>query len=242
MASITEAFDSTIKEPFTGIKIILWAIPLSIVSSSNNKFVTTVFIPLLFILVLGYVVDLGHNVISKKGVIVPGIDLKSMFLTGFVALLSLSPYLLFAFIVFMSLTFFNLPWELWDKTLKIVLSLFAISIPLTALAILIRRKNVLEVYNPVKMLQGFGEIYLSFSFFLVKMAVWTAIIIGFLSLVFSIFIGFNNSFWHYITIMYAFVFITLAANMVAQISEEIYSFREAEENKIKMQKEMDKLK
>ena len=241
MASITEAFDSTIKEPFTGIKIILWAIPLSMVSRTNNKFVSMVLVPLFFILILGYIVELGHNVVSKKGVIVPGIDLKSMFLTGFISLLSLSPYLLFAWLIFMSFSFFNLPWDLWDKTLKIVLGLFAISFPLTALAILIRRKNILEVFNPVKMLQGFCEIYLSFSFFLVKMAIWTAIIIGFLSLVFSIFIGFNNSFWHYLTMMYVFVFITISANMIAQISEEVYSFREEEENKKKMQKEMDKL-
>ena len=242
MASITEAFDSTIKEPFTGIKMILWAIPLSIISTSNNKFISTVFVPVMLILMLGYIVELGHNVITKKGVIVPGIDVKSMFLTGFVSLLSLAPYLLFACLLLMSFSFFNLPWELWDKTVKIILGLFAISLPLTALAIFIRRKNILEVYNPRKMFQGFGEIYLSFSFFLVKMAVWTAIIVGLLSLVFSIFIGFDNSFWHYLVMMYVFVFITISANMVAQISEEIYSFREDEENKKKMQKEIENLK
>lgn len=242
MASIIEAFDSTVKEPFSGIKIILWSIPLSIAATSKEWWVSGILIPALVLMLTGFIVELGNNVITKKGVIVPGIDFKSMFISGLIGMLGVGPYIVIAILGTICIQLFSLPWSVWDQTLKIVILLFFWAFPLTALAVLIRRKNVLEVFNPKKMFQGFGEMFLSFPFFLMKMIVWTLIIVGFFYLIFSIFIGFSNDFWNYLVTMYVFAFVLLASNIVAQISEEVYSFKEAEEKKAKERKIIANLK
>lgn len=231
MASIIEAFDSTVKEPFSGIKIILWAIPLSIAVTSKAWWVSSLLIPVLVLFLTGFIIELGNNVITKKGVIVPGIGFKSMFISGLIGLLGLGPYIIIAVLGVIGINLFTLPWPVWDQTLKIILLLFLFSFPLTALAILIRRKNILEVFNPMKMWQGFLEMFLSFPFFIMKMMVWTVLIIGFLYLLFSMFIGFNNDFWNYLITMYAFAIVLISANIVAQVSEEVYLFKESEEEK-----------
>ena len=241
MASIIEAYDSTIKESFSGMKIILWAIPLSWFAS-GNKFVSFIVISVVMLMLVGFVVDFGHNVITKRGVIVPGVNLGEMFVSGVLASLALSPFLIIAWLGMIAVPLITLQWPIWDMTLKILICLFLLNLPITALAIYIRRKNILEVFNPKKFFQGFFEIFLSFTFFLIKMGLWTGLVLGFVSLLFSIFVGFNNSFWHYIIAMCVVAFLMIASNMVAQISEEIYAFKEAEEEKKRIQKAVEKLK
>ena len=92
-----------------------------------------------------------------------------------------------------------------------------------------------------KYFTGFWEVFLSASFLLVKLALWSIIVIGFIYYLFSMFVGFSNWFWYYILSSVFIFYLILSANYLAQISEEIYTFPEKEEAKKKEQAAMSKL-
>lgn len=231
MASIIEAYDSTMKEAFTGIKIFLWAIPLSIAFSSAN-FVNVLIAVVVCYLLIGFTVTLAHNTISKSQVVVPSVDFVKMAINGIIGLLAMLPYAAIGAIIFWGYSsFVHIPSPVWDTTLKIVVGLFALSFPLTSLCILVRRLNILEVFNIKKFCLGIFEVFLSYSFFMVRAGLALSLVIGFLIYLFTLFIGFANSFWTYILACTAMLAIVLTANAIAQISDDVYTFIEKEEEK-----------
>ncbi len=240
MASIVEAFDSTMKEAFTGIKIFLWAIPVCFAYTAGT-WGKAFLIPILTVLLIGFAVQLANNVIVKTSVIVPGINLIKIAIVGIMSLLCMAPYAIAGGLIYWLLSLIKIPSAVWNTTYDIVIALFAISFPLTACIIYMRRLNILEIFNMKKYFTGFWEVFLSASFLLVKLALWSIIVIGFIYYLFSMFVGFSNWFWYYILSSVFIFYLILSANYLAQISEEIYTFPEKEEAKKKEQAAMSKL-
>ena len=242
MASIIEACDNTMKEAFAGIKIFLWAIPICMgLAAGNNVFKILVGI-VAAILLLGLGVTTANNIITKKPMLVPGINFLRMSINAMLALVALIPYALIASGLYWATTFINLPNNpIINDTIHITLDLFIAAIPLTALAIFVRRLNPIEALNFKKYFYGFGEVFLSSSYFVVKLALFSLIIIGFLVYIFSLFIGFENSLWTYLLSVIGVFYWIIASNYIAQISDEVYIFPEKEEAKLREQEEINKI-
>ncbi len=228
MASIVEAFDSTMRETFTGIKIFLWAIPVCL-AYTFGTIGKAILIPILSVFLIGFAVLLAHNVIAKTSTIVPGINLIKIGIVGVMSILCMAPYAIIGGLIYWLLSLITIPSEVWNTTYHIIAILFTASLPLTACVIYVRRLNILEIFNPKKYFLGFWEVFISTSFLLVKLALWSIIVIGFIYYLFSIFVGFSNWFWYYILSCVFIFYIILSANYLAQISEEIYTFPEKEE-------------
>ncbi len=242
MASLIEACDNTMKEPFAGIKVFLWAIPVCMFFTAGANLVNQTIGMITLILFFGLCVTSSNNIITKKPVLVPGINFFSMALNGILGLISMLPYGLVAWFAYWGTTFIQIPnLPVLNDTIHITLDLLIASIPLTALAIFVRRLNPLEVLNLKKYSYGFGEVFLSMSYFLVRLALFSLIVIGFLVYIFSLFIGFENSLWTYLICVLAVFYLIVAANFFAQLSDEIYIFPEKEEAKVREQEEIRKI-
>ncbi len=228
MASIVEAFDSTMKEAFTGLKIFLWSIPVCIAFNSGNIF-GVFFIPVLVVLMTGFCVLLAHNTIAKEPSIVPGCNFIKMAYAGIFSLLFMAPYALLGAAVYFGLTIVKIPSPVWNTTFQIVVLLFAAALPLTACAIYVRRLNIMEIFNFKKYSIGLWEVFISFSYLLVKLVLTSAVVVGFLYYLFSLFVGFDNWFWTYLLSSVTVFYLIISANYLAQISEEIYTFPEKKE-------------
>jgi len=241
MASIFEAYDSTMKEAFTGLKVFIWAIPLAIALSGQSLYNSFVGV-IVSVMLLGFFVTIAHNVSTRNPHIVPGLNFVEMIFNAALALVCVIPYSVIGGLIFWASTLIQLPDTVGNNTLHVLAGLFGLAFPMTALAIFIRRLNFLEAFNIKKYAQGFMEIFLSMSFFItVKIAIVTAIIVGFLYYLFSLFVGFDNSFWTYLlSLLYVF-YVLIGANYLAQISEEVYTFSENEEAKRKEQERINSI-
>ena len=86
MASIKEAYDSTIGESFTGLKLLLWAIPLSycrdIVASGHYDFISGCVVAVFAVLLLGFLAESANNASIKKEVLIPGLIFCQWLITG----------------------------------------------------------------------------------------------------------------------------------------------------------------
>ncbi len=240
MASIKEAYDSTMKEAFAGIKVFLWAIPLYIGMSGESIFSKLIGI-VAAILLFGLCITLANNVVTKKPTIVPGVNFIEMLINAGLAILCSIPYALVGYLVYWGFTFIQVPSPTWNDTIHILGGLLAAAFPLSALAIFVRRKNPFEVLDFKKISYGYGEVFLDSSYFVVKLTIVSIFTIGFLIYIFYLFIGFQNSLWTYLMSAVAVFYAFLGANYLAQISEEIYTFPENEANKKREKEEIDKI-
>ena len=243
MASIKEAYDSTMKEAFTGIKVFTWAfaIAYTIIQFKNMSSST---LPLDFIftnwavilvlfLLLGFVVTLARKVVSKAPFVVPGLNIIEMAINAVLALIATAPYAILGYAIYYSCGQITLPGEIIDPTFHILVLLFAISLPLTAICLLVRRMNIMDAYNIKKFLYGFFLVFLDYSFFGIRALIVIGAIYAFFVYLFSLFIGFDNNFWLYIVSIGIMFVVILYANAIAQISDDIYTFPEKEELKKK---------
>ena len=98
MASIKEAYDSTIGESFTGLKLLLWAIPFGYcrkaMTSGSMDIISTIIVSIFILLLLGFLAESANNACEKKPELVPGINIFSMILNGIKSLIALSVYLI----------------------------------------------------------------------------------------------------------------------------------------------------
>lgn len=236
MASIIEAFDSTVRESFAGIKILVWALPVCIGYSMYNTAFGSIVAIVTGVLFLGFLTESCNNIIIKEDKILPGVNILKYGITGLLALLVMLPYIgLGALVGYLLLTYVNIPSPVWNQTFQIISVLFSISIVLASYIVYIRRLNPLEAYNLRKYFIGFFETFMSFSYLIVKLALWSVVIIGLLAYLFSLFVGFQNIIWSYIMCAVSVFYMVLSANYMAQISEEVFTFVEKkdEENKEK---------
>ena len=158
MATIVEAFDSTMKEALAGFKVFLWAIPITLVLTASGS--AKIFIGgIVSFFLLGFIVTLANNVISKAQMIVPGINFIKIIINAILACIAILPYSAIAALIIWGYSFVSIPSDLWDLTFRIVVILFAISFPLTAICILIRRMNPFEVLNLKKFEFGLSEVF-----------------------------------------------------------------------------------
>lgn len=231
MASIVEAYDSTMKEAFTGFKIFLWAIPLSMAIDPTNPLRFIVGIIISFLLI-GFVVTLANNVITKAPTVVPGINFLKIIINGLFGTIAILPYAAIGVLITWAyFTYVHIPNYVWDTTFKIIISLFSASLPITALCILSRRLNLFNVFNIKKFCQGFFEIFLSYTFFSIRIGIFISLFVGFLIYIFALFIGFTNSFWTYLVSCIIMLYIILFSNAIAQMSDDVYTFLEKDEEK-----------
>lgn len=229
MASIVEAYDSTMKEAFTGIKIFLWAIPLTMAIDPNNPLNILVGI-IVYFLLIGFVVTLANNVITKAPAVVPGLNFLKIIINGVLGIIAILPYAAIGgLIAWAYFSFVHITNYVWDTTFKIVVSLFCVSLPITSLCLLVRKLNILDIFNIKKFAQGFFEIFLSYTFFTLRIGLIIGLIIGFLVYIFTLFIGFSNSFWTYLIACLIMLYVILFANAIAQMSDDVYTFIERDE-------------
>ena len=238
MASIKEAFDSTLKEAFAGIKIMLWAIPISIGLSSiifsgaiGSIFGCTL-AGIFTFLYFGLCVTVAHNVIIKNQIVVPGLNFVEMIVNGAMALLAMLPYAVIGFAVGYTSIYIDIAdHPVMTLTLKQLVYLAGAAFPITALVIFVRRLNILEAFNLKKYFSGLWETFLSYTLFSIRFAFVAVVITGFIFYLFYLFIGFQNAFWVYLIVLLAVTYKLLLFNAIAQISDDIYTFPEKEEEK-----------
>ncbi len=242
MASIFEAFDSTMKEAFAGVKVLLWGIPFAYAVNSHSALGNIVGIIAAFLL-FGFMVTLAHGVITKKPTVVPGINFIDFCVNGGMGLVAVLPYLVLTWIIiYFTNMFIMIPdHPIYTDTARIVCYLLAFSFPVTALAIFIRRRNMLEAFNLKKFNLGYGEVFLSYSYLFVKLAIVSFLVGGFLVYIFYLFIGFQNPFWHYLMCSLGVFYVIISGNYIAQISDEVYTFPEKEEEKKREDEKIAKL-
>ncbi len=241
MASLVEAFDSTMKEALAGFKVFLWAVPITLILTSEG--VAQIFIgAIVGFFILGFIVTLANNVIAKAQMILPGINIFVIIKNAILGLVAMLPHAIIAgLIIWAYFSYVTIPSEVWDVTFKILVCLFALSLPLTSICILIRRLNPFEAYNIKKYFSGVCEVFLSYSTFSLRALLGISVLFGFLWYLFVLFIGFENYFWKYVVAINLTIFLFLFSNAVAQISDDIYTFPEKEAAKKKDQAAVEKL-
>lgn len=226
MASIKEAYDSTIGESFTGLKLLLWAIPFGYcrkaMTSGSMDIISTIIVSIFILLLLGFLAESANNACEKKPELVPGIKIFSMILNGIKSLIALSVY--FAIALFgtqISCSYINLgEHTVLSMSLKILIGLLFYALPVSGFAVYIRKLDIFEAYNLKKVFYILGEAFMMFSYLIIKLGLLTAIVIGFISYLFWLFVGLDNYLINYIwsiAIMYNLV---IGTNYIAQFSEE----------------------
>lgn len=232
MASIKDAYQSTIGESFTGLKLILWAIPLfyfreMIMADKPNVALISTIGAAFLIIITGFLVEISYNTVAKNSEIVPGGNLLSMGFNGFLGLLATGIYASIAYFgASFVCGFVKTGTPSFDMTIDIMIWFLFLGFAFAGYIIFVRRLNVIEAYSPKKFLKAYPEAFLSGSFLIVKLVLLNAIVIGFISYLFWLFLGFDNyliKFIWCITIMYNLV---VSANYLAQLSEEIFAFEE----------------
>ncbi len=244
MASIVEAFDSTAKEAFSGIKVLVWAIPVCICygffkSGSSFGYILSAILSVLFI---GYLTEASNNIITKKDRILPGFNALKYAFLGIVTVATMLPYIAISWLVWYLIdTYLIIPSEVWNLTFRVIGAFLAIAFTLTGHSLYIRRLNPLEAFNMRKYSLGYGDVFMSFSYLIVKLGVWSLFILGFLTYLFSLFIGFDNVIWQYLICAFLVFYSFLGMNYMAQTSEEVYTFVEKEEKEKKEKELVDKI-
>lgn len=241
MASIIEAFDSTIKEAFAGLKVLIWAVPVCFAVSAWQSSMGSIVGIVTAVLFVGYLTTICNNIIIKTDRILPGINVFQYGLVGLIAVLIMIPYGIVAYFVWNLVNNISIPDPVWGLTVKVLGAFLALSFILSAFVLYIRRLNPIEAYNLRKYFIGFGEVFMSFSYLIVKLVLWSLVIIGFLVYLFSLFVGFENVLWTYLMCAVGVFYCILGANYMAQTSEEIFTFLEKKENEQKQQKAIDKM-
>lgn len=235
MASLKEAYDSTIGESFTGLKLLLWSIPLYICRAlylENNTALLTIFGSIFGLLLIGFLSESAFNAIDKRPELVPGINLISMAYNGFKTILALGvPLFLAYFLGNLINGFINIPDTTWNMTAHIFVWFFMSALPVSAYIVFIRRLNVFESFNIKKILIAYGDSFMTFSYLIVELYLIALIVIGFITYMFWLFVGLDNGLINFIWCIAVMYNLTIAANYLAQLSEEVFAFREKEEQK-----------
>lgn len=235
MASLKEAYDSTIGESFTGLKLLIWAIPLYICRQlylEHNVGFLVVFGSIFALLLIGFLSESAFNAIDKKPELVPGINLLSMAFNGLKTILAIGVPLLIAYFLGAFLNgIIKIPNPTWKMTSDIFVWLFMAALPVSAYIIFIRRLSILESFNVKKICIAYGDAFMTFSYLLVELGLIALVIIGFITYMFWLFVGLDNSLINFIWCIAIMYNLTIGVNYLAQLSEEVFAFREKEENK-----------
>jgi len=243
MASIKEAYDSTMKEAFTGIKIFIWAFPIAYALYQIKQLQLTehpltlsaqniIVISILFLLI-GFVVTLARNVVSKAQYVVPGINIFQLIINGLLGIVATAPYAIAGGFIYYASKQLMLPDEIWDATFHVIVFIYAIALPISGICMLVRRMNIIEAFNLKKTILTSFDVFLDISYFTFRLFIVAGTFYWFFSYLFSLFIGFDNTFWLYLIGIGIMTLIVLYANAIAQISDDLYTFREKEELKKK---------
>ena len=251
-ASIKEAFDSTLKEAFAGIKLMIWAIPITmgLCSIYMGGFLGTVGGTILTaisaFLFFGLCVTSAHNVIIKKDTIIPSVNFIEMLINGVMAFVAVAPFSIVTYLLSLCITipFANYGEQLMEHpvltfTAIELIGFLIASIPITALAMFVRRLNILEVFNLKKFFYAMGEVFLAYTTYTFRFVFFALLIFGFIVYLFYLFIGFENSFWVYLVVLISITYFLFLFNAIAQISDDIFTFIEKDEDK---KREEDKIK
>lgn len=235
MASLKEAYDSTIGESFTGLKLLIWAIPLYICRAlymEHNTGFLIFFGSIFGLLLIGFLTESAFNVIDKKSELVPGANLLSMAWTGFKTIIAMGvPLGVTYFLGNVICSYIKIADATLKMTADIFVWLFLIALPVSVYIVFIRRLNVFETFNVKKVCIAYGDAFLTFSYLIVKLYIIAAIVIGFITYMFWLFVGLDNAVINFIWCIAVMYNLTIAANYLAQLSEEVFAFREKEEIK-----------
>ena len=235
LASIKEAYDSTIGENFTGLKLLIWAIPLYICRELylENSFVFLTFFGGIFgLLLIGFLSESAFNTIDKKPELIPGINLLSMAWTGFKTILAMGlPIAIMYFLGDFLTGLIKIEDPSWKMTADIFVWLFLAALPVSTYIVFIRRLNVFEAFNLKKVFIAYGDAFMTFSYLIVKLYIFAFLIIGFITYMFWLFVGLDNPLINFIWCIAVMYNLTIAANYLAQLSEEVFAFRENENGK-----------
>lgn len=233
MASLKEAYESTVGESFTGLKLLLWAIPLYICRSfylEQNQIMLTIFGGIFGILLIGFLSESAHNVIDKKPELIPGINVISMAFNGIKTLLALAiPVAVTIGLGNLILSFVQIPDKTLLMTIQIFLWLFLSGLPITTYLVFIRRLSVFDTLNLKKIALGYGDAFITCSYLIVKLYLIALVIIGFITYMFWLFVGLDNTLINYIWCIAVMYNLVIGVNYLAQLSEEIYTFTEKDD-------------
>lgn len=120
MASIVEAFDSTIKEAFAGLKVLIWAVPVCFAVSAWQSFLGSMVGVITAILFVGYLTTICNNIIIKTDRILPGINVLKYGLVGLIAVIVMIPYGIVAYFVWNLVNNISIPDPVWGLTVKVL--------------------------------------------------------------------------------------------------------------------------
>lgn len=235
MASLKEAYDSTIGESFTGLKLLIWAIPLYFCRElylENNFVFLTFFGGIFGLLLIGFLTESAFNTVDKKPELVPGLNLLSMAWTGFKTILAMGiPVAVAYYLGQYIIGFINIP----DPSIKMTADIFVwfliSALPVSTYIVFIRRLNVFDAFNLKKIFIAYGDAFMTFSYLIVKLYIFAFLIIGFITYMFWLFVGLDNALINFIWCIAVMYNLTIAANYLAQLSEEVFAFRENEQGK-----------
>lgn len=235
MASIKEAYDSTIGENFTGLKIILWAIPLTMfrnmLHGGSLSFFEFCFCAAFLLILLGLLAESANNALEKKPVLVPGLNLIMLAINGLKTIFGVGIYVAIAYILGNLLCgFVNIESPVLTMSSHIIIWLLVISLPLTGFMLFIRKLDLFAAFNLKKLTFLIGDSFIMFPYLIIKLGLISALIIGFISYMFWLFVGLENSLINYIWSIAILYNLIIATNYIAQFTEETIVTYEKNEN------------
>ena len=116
-------------------------------------------------------------------------------------------------------------------TAKIIIWLLLIAIPASGFIIYLRKLSLIDAYNIKRLGQVMGDTFIMFSYLIVKLGILTTLVIGFISYLFWMFVGFDNYLISYIWSIAILYNLVIGVNYFAQYSEELISLIEKREGK-----------
>lgn len=198
MASVKDAFEDTLSDNLSVLKIILFAIPLyySYYLFTTYKDNTTLFwwvAGITFMLLFGFIIKCTTNVMQGKDYILPSFNIFSIFWAAFKGLLAIGPTIaLNTWLATLITSKVSLSVEWVDIAFKCIIWGIFISIILTGFVLYTKRQKISDAYNFKIISDSSINILIAVLFMVPILAIFNLFTVGFISYVIWVFLGLES--------------------------------------------------
>ncbi len=225
MASIIDALEEACENKTAYLKMIIYSIPVFIsyeLFHMGNMGLFWVVGGLTALMLVTLLVSVIHNVRNVKNYTWPTFNIFDFALTAVKSLVAVGPILTLCAWGGWKVSNIQIP-EIFPNAqmvYSVVVWLLFIAVMLTSFIFFSKTKKIREAYNIVTISNNCIDIIIAVLFFIPQIAILNLIIYGPVVYIFSLFGGFDNLLFAYVTSFYAILNIGITGNYLAQVDYE----------------------